>query len=462
MKKIILLTLISVLFLNRCAQNVGVKIDPEYKPEVRVVSSQDYPELTAVNVIQKIYINGKEYDIKRKEGREIARLPRKFLKNWQEYPVEAGLNDYWNFEYDNQQEVLEAVPKIYTVPITLLRQNPKQVTKNRPFVREDLNQIALYYKSDSLTQKRYIPKHGRPDMIQLKIPSFPKVKMDDYKISIDLPGYEKYEEKIINIQDKTVKLKLKKSMLRFKFVNLENSVYEPGFIYLQNQYDKLEKYSSRELKQGISIYNAEFPVQLFSQKKSVSLFDKSGNAIDTLTIAKPGFYDFLFKENMREFPAVFYDLSQGKTTPGQFEKWINQKKAEADGVFLYVTNGYEKIYNSNPDNIISVTNKIYRLTPRTSNVLESIQEFTQRFKGFANNANLNDEEVYGAKLSPRYYLFLSDENVERLAFAVNKLTAKIAELNIPKDKVIIYINASKTGSSIIKQLKTKNFNIQTI
>lgn len=251
-------------------------------------------------------------------------------------------------------------------------------------------------------------------------------------------------------------------MLKLKFVNMENAVYEPGFVCLKNKYNKTEKYSSRELKSGISVYDVEFPVKLYSQKNAIAIFDEKGNQIDTLLINNAGFFDLLFKENLREFPAVFYDLSEGKADPQTFEKWVNAKKNSSEGVFLYVTNGYEKISNSNPDNIINVTNKIYRITPRTSNVLESLKNFTDSFQGFAGDANLNDEEVYGNKMTPRYYIFLANENVERLQFAVDKLVQKMDELKMAKDRVIIYINKSQEKSSIINQLKNNNLNVQIL
>jgi hypothetical protein len=286
--------------------------------------------------------------------------------------------------------------------------------------------------------------------------------MDDYTIKVKLPGYEKFHQKLIDIENKTIELKLRQSMLKLKFVNLENTLYEPGFILMENKYSKVEKYSSAELKQGISVYDIEFPAKLFSPKNSISIFDKKGNAIDTLIIDNAGFFDFIFKENVREFPAVFYDLSEGKTAPDIFENWINEKKTKSDGIFLYVTNGYEKVYNSNPDNIISVANKIYRIVPRTSNVLESISEFEKSFESFARDVNLNDEEAYGTKMKPRFYLFLSDENVERLEFAVNKFVEKIEEMEIERDRIVVFINAAQKNSSIIKQLKNNNFSVQII
>lgn len=462
MKKVLLLFFLTLIFLSNCAQNVGVKIDPEFDPEVRIVSNQDYPEIKTSEYLQKLTIEGKDYAIILKDGKETAKIPKKYLKNISQYEVKVSDKDLWKFNYLNEIKILEAEPKNYKVPVNLLRQNPENHNNNRPFILEDMANISVFYKDKRLIATRYLSDDGRPDKLDLKIPTFPEVSMDDYSIKIDLPGYEPYNKKLIDIQDKTIKLKLQQSMLKLKFVNLENAIFEPGFVCMKNKYNKTEKYSSNELKKGVSVYDVEFPVKLFSQKNSIALFDNKGNSIDTLVIDKAGFFDLLFKENLREFPAVFYDLSEGKATPEAFEKWVNAKKDASEGVFLYVTNGYEKISNSNPDNIINVTNKIYRITPRTSNVLESLKNFTDSFSGFAGDANLNNEELYGSKMTPRYYLFLSDENVERLQFATDKLVKKLEELKIAKDRVIIYINKSQQNSSLVSQLKNNNLNVQIL
>ena len=462
MKRLIFLTVITLLFLSHCAQNVGVKIDPEYDPEVRIIANQDYPELKSSEILQVLEVNEKIYPITMKNGHEVAKIPGKYLKNIKKYQMKSGLNDLWNFTYQSADKIVEAEPKNYSVALSLVRQNPENHENNRPFVRDDLSKVDVFYKDKTLPSTRFLPEHGRPDMLDLKIPSFPEVQMDDYRIKIEIPGYEVYDKKLIDIQDKKVLLKLRQSMLKFKFVNLENSSFEPGFIYLENKYSKVEKYSSSELKSGISIYGVEFPVKIFSKKKSISIFDNKANEIDTMIINKAGYYDLIFKENVREFPAIFYDISDGKTTPEIFEQWLNDKKSSSEGVFVFVSNGDEKISNSNPNNIINVTNQIYRIIPRTSNVLESLEEFTKKFTSFAKDANLNDEEIYGTKLLPRYYIFLSDDNVERLEFAVDKFTRQIKKMDVDSNDVIVYINSSKKNSSIIKQLKNNNFNVQTI
>jgi len=462
MKRLVVLVVITLLFLSHCAQNVGVKIDPEYDPEVRIIANQNYPEIKTSEVLMALDVNDKVYPITTKDGHEVVKIPGKYLKNIDKYAMKAGLNDLWTFSYEPADKTLQAEPKNYSVALNLVRQNPENHEKSRPFVRDDLEKVEVYYKDKNLGNSRFLPEHGRPDMLDLKIPSFPEVQMDDYRIKIDLPGYETYDKKLIDIQDKTVQLKLRRGMLKFKFVNLENTSFEPGFAYLENKYSKVEKYSSSELKNGISIYEVEFPVKIFSKKKSISIFDDKGNSIDTLTIDKAGFYDLIFKENTREFPAIFYDISDGKTTPEIFEQWLNDKKNASDGIFVYASNGDEKISNSNPNNIINVTNQIYRIIPRTSNVLESLEEFTKKFKSFAKDANLNDEESYGTKLSPRYYIFLSDDNVERLEFAVDKFTNQIKKMDVDSNRVIVYINSSKKNSSIIKQLENNNFNVHTI
>ncbi len=462
MRKVTLLVLVTLFFLANCSQKVGVKLDPDYKPEVRVVANQDYPEIKVSEIVESVTIADKNYPIIQKDGREIAKLPRKYLKHAEKYNFRSGTLDHWKFNYLENNKVLEMEPKSYKVPVTLLRQNPRDYDKFRPFIRDDLANIEVYFNDKKLPDSRYISEQGRPDLLEIKIPTLPQVHMDDYRISINIPGYENYQEKLIDIQDKTVKLKLQKSMLRLNFVNLDQTMFEPGFVHIENQYGLEEKYSSMELKQGISFYDIEFPINIYSKKGSISIFDKQGNMIDTLVVESPGYFDLMFKERMREFPAILYDISQGQVTPEIFEKWVNEKKESSEGIFLYVTNGYEKIFNSNPDNIIAVSNKIYRLVPRTSNVLESIGQFTQSFKQFASNANLNDEEIYGTKLAPRYYIFLSDDNVERLEFAVNKLVDKIEELGINNNNLVIFINESKDQSTLIQQLKNNNITVQLI
>ena len=462
MKKVLILFFLTLIFLSNCAQNVRVKVDPEYNPEVRIISNQDYPEIKTSELLQKLTIEGKDYAITVKKGKEVARIPKKYLKALDKYNIQILQNDFWNFNYFESDKILNAEPKNYKVPLTLLRQNPKKYDKNRPFIRDDLKSVELYYKDKKLTESRYLSKQGRPDIVDLKIPTFPEILMDDYSIKIDIPGYETYNQKIIDIQNKTVKLKLRQGMLKFKFVNIENSMFDPGFIFIENKYNKIEKYSSLELKKGISIYDVEFPVKLFSKKGNITIFDEQGNKIDTLVVKNAGFFDMLYKENFREFPAIFYDLSEGKANPDVFEKWVNNKKNSSEGIFLFVTNGYEKVFNSNPDNIINVTNKIYRLSPRTSNVLESINHFSEKFKSFTNNTNLNDEEVYGTKMTPKFYIFLSDENVERLQFAVDRFVKQIHDSKFKKDSVVIFLNPSQKNSSIIQQLKDNNLNVQIL
>jgi len=462
MKKILFLFFITLIFLSNCAQNVRVKIDPEYNPEVRIVSDQDYPEIKSLEYLRNITIDGKNYSIELKDGKEVVKIPKKYLKNINHHNVKAAGKDLWNFYYMENVKILEVEPKHYKVPVTLLRQNPENYDKSRPFVREDLDSIDVLYRGSELTATRYLSEQGRPDQLELKIPTFSEVKMDDYRIRIDLPGYETYSQKLIDIQDKTLRLKLRQSMLKLKFENLDNNIFEPGILLMANKFGKVEKYSTSELKKGISVYDVEFPVKLYSAKKNISLYDNNGNKIDTLQIPRAGFFDLLFRENLREFPVVFYDLSTGKADPRNFEQWVNAKKQDCEGVFLYVTNGYEKVYNSNPDNIISVTNKIYRITPRTSNILESIKNFNDSFQQFSGEINLNDEERYGAKMTPRYYLFLSDENVDRLQFAVDKLVEQIRNSRIDKDKLIIFVNNTREKSATVKLLRNNNLNIQIL
>lgn len=462
MKKLVLLVITTLLLLSHCAQNVGLKIDPEYDPEIRIVTNQQYPELKSSEILQTVVVNGDTYPVTELNGYEVVKIPRKYLKNRELVEMKSEGADLWNFQYKQSEKVIIAAPKTYVVPLVLERQNPENYDNLRPFTRPDLATVDVFYNKTSLEDQRFLSKHGRPDVVELKIPSFPEVQMDDYRIRIEMPGYEVFDKKLIDIQNKSVQLKLNRSMLKLKFVNLENSTYEPGFVCLKNKYSKIEKYSTSELKKGISIYDIEFPVKIFSENNSISIFDDKGHPIDYLTIEKAGYFDLVFKENVREFPAIFYDISDGKTKPEKFEKWINEKKATSEGIFVFASNGDEKISNSNPNNIINVSNQIYRIVPRTSNILENLEEFTKYFKSFAKDANLNDEGIYGMKLSPRYYIFLSDDNVERLEFAVDKFTQQMNKMNINNNEVVVYINSTQNKSSIINQLKTKNFSVQTV
>ncbi|MBN2279957.1 MAG: hypothetical protein JXQ65_05205 [Candidatus Marinimicrobia bacterium] len=462
MKRLAFLFFLILIFLSQCAQNVGIMIDSEYDPEVKIVAGKNYPEIRSIEVIQALEVNGKIYPITQKDRHEIVKIPVKYLKNPNKYTLKAGLNDLWQFTYSEADKTLEAVPRHYSVTLDLLRQNPRQYDKNRPFIREDLAAVEIYYMDKVLENNRFLANNGRPDLLDLKIPVFPEVRMDDYRIKINLPGYEPFDRKLIDIQEKTIRLRLQQEMLKLKFVNLENSTYEPGFVILQNSISKEEKYSSDELKEGISIYSIEFPVKIYSQQKSITLFDDRGQEMDTLIIDKAGFYNLVYKENFREFPVVFYDISKGKTEPDMMERWLNEKKNSSEGIFIFASNGDEKIFNSNPNNIINVTNQIYRIAPRTSNVLDNIREFIGKFKNFTSQTNLDNEETFGTKLAPRYYIFLSDDNVERLEFAVEKFTRQLQDLEIKSTDVIVCINESQKKSAVIRQLKESNFNVQTL
>src|SRR6056297_2319327 len=146
MRKITLLFLGILFLLANCSQKVGVKLDPDFKPEVRVVANQDYPEIKVAEIVDAVTVADKNYPIIQKDGREIAKLPRKYLKNANQYNFRSGTLDHWKFTYLENSKVLEAEPKSYKVPVTLLRQNPRDYDKFRPFIRDDLANISVYFK----------------------------------------------------------------------------------------------------------------------------------------------------------------------------------------------------------------------------------------------------------------------------------------------------------------------------
>jgi len=459
MKKILLL-IITVIFIAGCSQNVGIRVDPEYNPEVKIISDQNYPEIRSSELFTNLRIEGKGYPILRKDDKETIKLPSKYLKKIKKYNISVKNGDFWDFNFSKDDKILTVTPKTYNLSITLLRQNPKNYNNNRPFLRDDIKNVTVYYKDEVLNSTRYFSKLDRPDKLNLKIPSLQEVKMDDYYIEITIPGYEPFKKSLININDNKIMLKLKSGMMQLNFVNLENSIFVPRYIEMINANNDLEKYTITELMTGISLFDIELPVKLFGINNSFQLFDKNGDILDTLVLTNTGIFDILYKEKIRELPIVFYDISEGLPNIKEFENWLTKAENGSEGVFLYVTNGYEKIYNNNPGELENVKNRIHRINPRTSNVLEALSTFKDKFLSSKFKTQFDNKKVYGNKLNPKYYIFLSDENADRLLYAIDRFVKQFDELEISKEDTVIFTN--KKNQDFIKKLEKNNIIVKTL
>jgi len=458
MRKIILMLLLAI-FLNECSQKLAIEISPDYSPEFSAFSEQDTTGKQIRDITEKIDVDGKSYAIKSKKELEIVKIPRKVVKKLDELEIKTEDEELWTIDYTKESKSLTISPKTYEIPVDLYRQNPDDFEKYRPFQNADIDNLRVFYKDEELSTNRCHSGSVRPDQIQLQIPLLSELKMDDYRIDVQLADYLPYSESLIDIEDKKIKLNLEWGKLKLNPINKEESEFIPRKYYLENTRGLLREFSDAQIKEGMNIYDIEYPVKLFGEKYRCQFYDINNNKIDTLIFENEGNYDFSYNELPREIPVVFYDMSSGLISSEEFENWINEKKLKSDGIFIFVTNGYEKLFNEAPMDFNNIIGKINRITPRTSNILESITNFKNSFDNIEFMSNFSDPVKFGNKITKKYYFFLSDENVGRLDFALNKFEKQINELEIDKEQLDIYIRNSEENQEFIEKLRDENFTV---
>jgi len=458
MRKLIILIII-ITFLTGCSQKVFLELDKNYNPELKTITGQDSASVKYSDVLGSLNIDEEEYEIKTKKDREIIKISRAEIKNLANKDLKSGKNGDWELNFNKKKKAIIATPKTNTIPIVMKRQSKEDYTQFLPFKPADIENVTLSFQDITLSKSRYFEEINKPDQIELKIPTISKIKMDDYLVEVSIDAYEKYSQNLSDIENKEIRLKLKRGSLQFDFVNKENSEYNPRELFFLNTNGDVTQYTGEEIDNGVSFYEIEFPINVYGNTKRWQFYNEKGGKVDTLVFNQPGMYKFNFLEKTRDFPLVFFDLSEGQITLEKFEKWLKKLETDADGVFLYATNGYEKLFNPKSDELKKVVNQLHRTIPRTSNILESISTFSNTIK----KTNLM-KSFYGTpqnpeKVLPKFYFFLSVDNINRLQYDVDRFNKHIDDLQIQKKNITIFTPDDKNNQAIIKELKSKNFKI---
>ncbi|HMA61411.1 MAG TPA: hypothetical protein VKP78_02055 [bacterium] len=466
MRKIMFLILGIALFMS-CSQKIGVGLREDFSPEIKVETGQDFPELQAEKIITKLKIEDKTFPIETSDGETTVKIPRKYKKYLKEGKGQPVDSDQWQISYDQEANKLHILPKTKTIEIQCQKQNPENFAKYIDFEQQDFDSLEVVFQNNTLPESRLQTTVGSdttgPSILELQVPIWESIQESDYKIKIMRPFYEEYIQTLTAIPNNQLKLGLSRSELKVRLINKENSVFMPDQIYVENATGQQETFLTTEIEGGISLYDLEFPVKVSASQYKWQLFNYKDEKIDFQVYNKPGQYQLYYLEKERELPIVLYDVSRDQIDRNSFENWVVNKMQKIDNIFLYITNGYENVFNTDNTDYNTVINRIYRMRPQTSNILESIERFTLTLKRKDILENyLNNPVEYGQKLQPHYYLFISGDNVERLSTAINHFTEKLNRVDIPADRLTIYVDQEYSGSDFINSLKDRKFEIKTL
>ncbi|MCF7885230.1 MAG: hypothetical protein K9M80_01940 [Candidatus Marinimicrobia bacterium] len=463
MRKISFILLLAT-FLFNCSQRIGVGLKDDFRAEIQVETGQNYPELNTTDIIQKIQIGDKNFVIETINGKEQLTVPGeygKLLEQGQAKPV--GDKD-WQITYDKADQILYFLPPTDTLRITCKKQNPENFDSFINFTKEDLDSISVLFKNKPLPSSRLnivSSGTGYKPIMELHIPSWESIKPSDYKIQISRPFYEDYLQSISSLKQNELRLGLSQSELQIQLINKESSVFIPEKLYLKNAAGKTETYLTTEIEGGVNLYDLEFPVQVYGSKYRWQFFNHKDEKIEAAVYTKPGNYKLYYLEKERELPIILYDISRDQIDRSLFENWVLNKMEKIDNIFLYITNGYESVFNTENVEYKNILNKIYRIHPRTSNILESLDRFSLILKRKdILEKYLNSPAQYGNKLSPHYYLFLSGDNVERLSTAISHLLNKISQVQISRQNLTICIDSQYKNSQFSKQINNSNIELK--
>ena len=465
MRIFIIILVVIVLFFN-CAQKVGVGLQENFKPEIEVKTGTDFPEVKAPEIINQIRIEDKTFALKTRKDKAILKLPRKYMKLLKQGKGAPIPEKNWQLAFNPAEKELYVLPITDTMKIKCQKQDPEKFNKYINFTAEDFDSLNVLFRGKILPRTRLDYTAGDTaggSILKLQIPIWESINKSDYRIQISKPFYEEYSREITKLDKNRLKLGLSQSELQIQLINKESSPFLPRELYIENAAGQKETYLATEIEGGVNLYDLEFPVKVYGSRYRWQFFNYKDEKIETAVYTKPGEYKLYFLEKERELPIILYDISRDQINKEVFENWVLNKMEKIDNVFLYLTNGYENIFNSNDQNYNDILNRIYRMQPRTSNILESIERFSTTLKRKnVLDYYLNNPAQYGNKLQPHYYIFLSGDNVERLSTAINHFLNKINKLDIPKNRLTIYIEKQYQNNEFAKSIEASRINLKVL
>ena len=456
-----ILITVSILFFG-CAPQIGVNLKKEFSPEIEVKTGKKYPELKVSQFAKSIRIGGETFPIKKTQKKSFVKLAGNNLDILKKEGGEVVGKENWEVSYDQKNKIVYIVPTTKEIRLELQKQNPKKLSEYIKFDSLDFSSVNVEYKSRDLPEGRlkFSVEKNKTNLI-FKIPSWKSIDSQNYQINISRKFYETYQKDLSTIENDLIKLKLSQSEFTVDFRNKEKSVFMPEEVKIINATGREKDYLTTQLEGGIELYNMNFPVVLTGDKYKWQLFNQKGEEVDSLVFTEPGKYTVKYLEKERELPLAFYDISTDYIEPELFENWVLNKKDKLDHIFLYVTNGYENSSNWGLKDEEEVLNRIYRISPRTSSILESIERFSVlRDRKNILGKFMENPAQYGKKLKPRYYIFISNENVQRLSTAVDMFKNKLKEVEIPLDKLTVCVGKEVINSSFVKKMQAMDVEIE--
>ena len=465
MRRFTIILIVIALFVN-CAQKVGVGLQENFKPEIEIKTGRDFPELKAQEIINEIRIEDKTFALKTRQEKAILKLPRKYMKLLKEGKGKPVPEKNWQIAFNPAEKALFVLPVTDTIKIECEKQDPENFNKFINFAVEDFDSLEVLFRGEILPRTRLNYTAGDTaggSILKLQIPVWESIDKKDYQIQISRPFYEDYSREITKLDQNRLKLGLSQSELQIQLINKESSPFIPRQLYIENAAGQRETYLATEIEGGVSLYDLEFPVKVYGSQYRWQFFNYQDEKIENAVYTKPGEYKLYFLEKERELPIILYDISRDQINKEIFENWVLNKMEKIDNVFLYLTNGYENIFNNNDQDYNDILNRIYRMQPRTSNILESIERFstTLKRKNILDNY-LNSPAKYGNKLQPHYYIFLSGDNVERLSTAINHFLNKINKLDIPKNRLTVCIEKQFRNNEFAKSIEASRINLKVL
>lgn len=465
MRKFIGIFILIALLVN-CAQKIGVGIQEDFSPEIKVKTGQEYPELKVTDFVKEIKIGDKTFAIGTVGEKSVVKLPphyQNLMARGNAKPVDSK---DWQVSYNKSDKILYILPPTDTLEIECQKQDPENFDNYIDFTQQDFDSVSIYFKNIKLPPSR-MTFHSADSLaksiIKLQIPAWKSIVPSNYNLKISNPVYEDFTKKLPPLVQDGLKLGLEQVELTIQLLNKESSPFMPENLFIENAKGDKNTYLTTQIEGGVELYKLEFPVKVYGSKYKWQFFNYKDEKIEEAVYTEPGSYKLYFLEKERELPIVMYDISREQIDRSTFENWVRNKMNKIDNIFLYITNGYENSFNGDNQEYDDILNKIYRMRPRTSNILESIERFslTLKRKNILDNY-LNSPAQYGNKLQPRYYIFLSGDNVERLSTAVQHFTNKIDRVKIPEDKLTICIDQKYANTNFFRSLKSMNIDVITL